>query len=418
MVADIRSEVNVSHYEDPWESSYGKIIHASVLFRHGDRSVIEPYPTDPYPASIWQDGLGQLSKLGKEHEYELGLWLRLRYKSVFEDRYRHDAILVDSSNIDRTLMSAELVLAAMFPPRQEDMWNKLNFTWQPIPVHTVPVEEDYYIHQETPCNRYDVEVSIVNSSPDLLAYYQEHEGVLQYVGKYSGFTMTSDDVFESFWHIDQVHDALLVESLNNFTLPQWTHKVFPHPLRELSAFSFFLPTYTHEMRRLKAGPFLGRVLEDMRKKIDGNFNQTLHIYSGHDSTIANVLSALGQYNFQLPPYSSSVLFELREKDDNYFITILYRNSSTQAPYLLNFTECGGVCTVDQFINLTANLIPSDYVAECNIGMVEKFITFHFFHIIVMVSIAVMLFMYGSRKRRIQRYVRYQRVKNEVLKTPA
>lgn len=40
-------------------------------------------------------------------------------------------------------MSAELVLAAMFPPRQEDMWNKLNFTWQPIPVHTVPVEEDY-----------------------------------------------------------------------------------------------------------------------------------------------------------------------------------------------------------------------------------------------------------------------------------
>lgn len=69
------------------------------------------------------------------------------------------------------------------------------------------------------------------------------------------------------------------------------------------------------------GPFLGRVLEDMRKKIDGNFNQTLHIYSGHDSTIANVLSALGQYNFQLPPYSSSVLFELREKDDNYFITV-------------------------------------------------------------------------------------------------
>lgn len=31
MVADIRSEVNVSHYEDPWESSYGKIIHASVV---------------------------------------------------------------------------------------------------------------------------------------------------------------------------------------------------------------------------------------------------------------------------------------------------------------------------------------------------------------------------------------------------
>lgn len=69
------------------------------------------------------------------------------------------------------------------------------------------------------------------------------------------------------------------------------------------------------------GPFLGRVLNDVRKKIDGNFNQTLHLYSGHDSTIANVLSALGQYNFQCPPYSSSLLFELREKDDDHYITV-------------------------------------------------------------------------------------------------
>lgn len=49
---------------------------------------------------------------------------------------------MDSSNVDRTLMSAELVLASMFPPREQDMWNKINFTWQPIPVHTVPLDED------------------------------------------------------------------------------------------------------------------------------------------------------------------------------------------------------------------------------------------------------------------------------------
>lgn len=69
------------------------------------------------------------------------------------------------------------------------------------------------------------------------------------------------------------------------------------------------------------GPFLGRVLQDVRKKIDGDFNQTLHLYSGHDTTVTNVLSALGQYNFQCPPYSSSLLFELREKDDDHFITV-------------------------------------------------------------------------------------------------
>ena len=62
-----------------------------------------------------------------------------------------------------------------------------------------------------PCDRYDVEVSLINSSPDLLAYYKEHEDIIKYVGKYSGFTMSSDDVFESFYHIDSVHDVLFIE---------------------------------------------------------------------------------------------------------------------------------------------------------------------------------------------------------------
>lgn len=81
--------------------------------------------------------------MGKKHEYELGLWLRLRYESFLEGGYNYDTILVDSSDVDRTLMSAELVLAAMFPPSDREMWNEFNFTWQPIPVHTVPVDQDY-----------------------------------------------------------------------------------------------------------------------------------------------------------------------------------------------------------------------------------------------------------------------------------
>lgn len=45
---------------------------------------------------------------------------------------------MNSSDTDRTLMSAELFLAGMFPPSEEEMWNHENLHWQPIPVHTVP----------------------------------------------------------------------------------------------------------------------------------------------------------------------------------------------------------------------------------------------------------------------------------------
>lgn len=37
------------------------------------------------------------------------------------------------------------------------------------------------------------------------------------------------------------------------TLPEWTKTVYPEPLRTLAQWSFALPAYTPELRRLKGG---------------------------------------------------------------------------------------------------------------------------------------------------------------------
>ena len=73
------------------------------------------------------------------HEYELGKWTRQQYKDLVTAKpYRYDLILVNSSDSDRTLMSAEAFLAGLFPPSDEELWNSENLRWQPIPVHTLP----------------------------------------------------------------------------------------------------------------------------------------------------------------------------------------------------------------------------------------------------------------------------------------
>ena len=36
---------------------------SSQLYRHGDRSPVKAYPTDPYQDSSWPQGFGQLSQV-------------------------------------------------------------------------------------------------------------------------------------------------------------------------------------------------------------------------------------------------------------------------------------------------------------------------------------------------------------------
>lgn len=78
---------------------------------------------------------------GKQQHYELGKWLRKRYSSLLDARYDREQVFVQSTDVDRTLMSAQSNLAGLYEPVGDDVWNPL-IKWQPIPVHSVPEKDD------------------------------------------------------------------------------------------------------------------------------------------------------------------------------------------------------------------------------------------------------------------------------------
>jgi len=66
-----------------------------VIYRHGDRTPVSPYPTDPWKdRSNWPVGFGQLTPRGKMMQYNLGKYLRNRYGNLLSEQYDEKAIYV------------------------------------------------------------------------------------------------------------------------------------------------------------------------------------------------------------------------------------------------------------------------------------------------------------------------------------
>lgn len=73
--------------------------------------------------------------------YSLGLKIREWYSDFIPKYYFPEDVEIVSSYADRCLMSAETLSAALFPPKDWQIWNE-DFIWQPTPVHYTPRNQD------------------------------------------------------------------------------------------------------------------------------------------------------------------------------------------------------------------------------------------------------------------------------------
>lgn len=404
--------LNTAHALD---SGTPVLVH--LLFRHGDRTPIDPYPTDPYRnLSYWPEGYGQLTNVGKEQEYELGQWFRKRYGNWLPSIYDPRDISVRSTDVDRTLMSAETVLAALYPPVGRQKWRQ-NLGWQPVPVHTVPEREDELLAGKKLCPRYQEEKHKVMNSEQMKKYNEKYKELYNYLTNHSGREVKNvDDVL-------YLYDTLHIETLKNLTLPEWTKSVFPTKMMAPAVFAFKVPTLTKEMKRLKGGPFLKEVIAHMLLKINGSLvpDRKIFMYSAHDDTLSAILNTLHVFNDLMPPYSSAVVLELRvSAEQEYEVMIFFKNTTAGDPFLLTIPACTAACPLADFIDLTKNVVPGDWQEECFMSTTTKRFEFSLLSIItlgistllaILLVVSVLLGTNCCRKQTADSYY-YHRVQTE------
>ncbi|XP_073534194.1 prostatic acid phosphatase isoform X3 [Phyllobates terribilis] len=349
-------------------SAEKKLKFVALVFRHGDRSPIETYPKDKYQEDSWPDGFGQLTELGMEQHYELGKYLRKRYSGFLNETYSRNEAYVRSTDMDRTLMSAQANLAGLYPPVGRQIWNK-NLTWRPIPIHTVPLSEDNLLHMPLKnCPQYEKLQEETIASKECQSLLDPYKDFINSLQNDTGFSSKELNEEHKWW---KVSDALFCERVHNYTLPDWASKDVLDKLFQLSdiGISTLYGVYKqHEKSRLQGGVLVGSILKNItHAATEPSSNLKLIMYSAHDTTVAALQMALNVSNGKLAPYAACHIFELYEADDGkYTIEMYYRNDSTVDPYLLTLPGCSPSCPLTMFTDLTSSIIVDDWKKECGV----------------------------------------------------
>ncbi|KAG8235722.1 hypothetical protein J437_LFUL016357 [Ladona fulva] len=339
------------------------LVQVHVVFRHGQRTPADTYPNDPHINFTFDPvGWGQLTNEGRRQQYEQGQFLRSRYDKLLGPKLTNEVFSAMSTDVDRTMMSAQLECAGLWPPQGSQEWNP-DLKWQPVPIRSQPLKQDTLLLVRTPCAQYHYELErVLREDENVKKVFEENDALFKELTDITGMPITTPEDVQS------LYNTLLAEDLFNLTLPEWTKNYYPDRLVPLTAFSFSLSAYTKILQRIKGGPLLKKILGDSEKRIQSGKGQKMFMYAGHDSTVANLLMTLGVFDEQVPVYNIMTIMELHKESEDgpYGFKMFLRNTTLHEPYPLTVPGCDHFCSLDKFKDLTKEVIPTTLGEECKV----------------------------------------------------
>ncbi|KAI6171133.1 Histidine phosphatase superfamily, clade-2-containing protein [Aphelenchoides bicaudatus] len=356
-INDIEAGVSVE------KADTGTLVHVHAIWRHGERNPWNVLPSDPMNGvDSWPGGLKQFTRRGMEQNYHLGELIRKRYGDFLSAEFQVEEVYIRSSDKDRTLMAAQSTMAGLFPTdrgiRRVDDLN-------PIPIHTMPYDQDRILNDRVHCPRAEMEEQLVYKSekfPLLLEFLGEHSGLGQIPLPFS-----------EVWKVWEPLNGELLHPESHKS-PEWLTpqlwKQITHAYDRYSYGLFDSPLF----RRLRTGPLLAKLIDQMNQKL-AQFpefrQQKLYAISAHDSTIAGFLRAFGVEPEIFPLFATALFIELHKGENGPFIRVFHRNNTaTDEIHEVHLSTCSSnPCSFAEFKNLAREVTPSDWPLECELEII-------------------------------------------------
>ncbi|VIO92053.1 Histidine acid phosphatase family protein [Brugia malayi] len=337
------------------------LIHVHAMWRHGDRTPINLLPNDNKES--WEIGLGELTVDGIWQAYHLGKLLRQRYDGFLSKTFKTSEIYVRSTDINRTLMTANAVLQGLYPQTYHS--DNLSSVWHPIPVHTVQAENDKQLLQQD-CPKVKEELKEVLRTKTVQDMLKMNEGFLRYIGKHMNVESGYYD-FENIW---LVYDSLKVITCHKdkHQFPKWVNETVWNKISEMFNLWGQYEYSTDLLKRLQGGELWKEIFARLNNlmKEHSTWKQKMYAYSAHDDTLAVLLSMFGMKLTAYPPYAALVLLETHQIDNQFILQLYYKNvTDSNQIYHFPIAYCDKICTVENLEVATSNFIPLNWKMECD-----------------------------------------------------
>ncbi|OXU25640.1 hypothetical protein TSAR_013982 [Trichomalopsis sarcophagae] len=338
-----------------------KLELVQVLFRHGERTpqANESKLIGNSSRALQEPwGYSQLTNNGKRQEYKIGQLLRERYSEFLGELFRPEYVHAVSSDYDRTKASLQLVLASLYTPSDELVWNK-DLDWMPIPTHYAPKKLDALFSMWTECPKFDKAWQKLMKSSDIKQQVTQFEDLFKNLSQY--YPETDFDLEQLFY----MNNLLIIESSLDVPYPEWYTPELHQQISKGSKLYLDTLSYTPGLIRLNGGPLTRRFVENLNVKSKHVNSRKIYLYSGHEFTLYAFAKAHNITLVKSPVYGSAIILEkLRNCDGDIFVKMYLWTGVSEELQPIKLPNCDEYCRVDDYLNLVQTSLPSDDEMRC------------------------------------------------------
>ena len=330
-------------------------------FRHGARSsvFVNKQYMDMY--DIKWIGDGELTSVGMRMLYLIGVHIRDKYSNIINKNTSSKEILVFSTDLNRTILSAESQLLGMFPPEKgkeippdymkiayppnkiskeaQNEIDKLGNISIPSKIRAIPInyfhkeKKPYLLTEEEDCPRTKYIKQDNFKKKDVQNFIKEFS--VKYSNKLMDyFNITDKNIFENYYFLLAVTDHFISSYIHKrknlifFENEGINLKEYYEECIKFKNISMYEIETTKEVGIMAGSPVLKDILHYMDNIINLNKKKNKDLkkkkntpkfvmYSGHDYIIAAVqlyLNAVFNTPCFYPGFASNQFFELHKQD--------------------------------------------------------------------------------------------------------